>query len=71
MLVCRCSLHLRWFRISLKIEFSYRVKAGLWLRAKCDLMEGIELLDLDKDIPEASNPELLCGTGNMRNLLFG
>jgi hypothetical protein len=33
-------------------------------------MEGIELLDLDKDIPEAMNLELLCGTGNMRNLLF-
>ena len=69
-LVCRCSLHLRRFRISLKLEFSYRVKTGLWLRAKSDLMEGIELLDFDEKIPEASNPELLCETGDMRNLLF-
>jgi hypothetical protein len=54
-LVCRCSHHLRRFRVSLKLEFSYRVKTGLWLRAKSDLMEGTELLDFDEKVPEANS----------------
>ena len=33
-------------------------------------MEGTELLDFDEKVPEASSPELLCETGDMRNLLF-
>jgi hypothetical protein len=56
---CRCSQHLRWFRVSLKLQFSYRFMTGLWLRAKSDLMEGAELLKFDEKVPDDISSELL------------
>jgi hypothetical protein len=56
---CRCSQHLRWFRVSLKLQFSYRFMTGLWLRAKSDLMEVAELLMFDEKVPDDISSELL------------
>jgi hypothetical protein len=43
---------------------------GYGREQKCDLLEGTEGLDLNKDFPEARYQEALWGTDSIRNLLF-